>query len=1218
MSSARSSKSSGEKPEFPPKTQRANVCRKRGSRDRKAPAGAQHAAEHDSKVVSPERRNLSDAATPPREGHEEAAGPSHKNWRLGEAVVAVEPSGFSDVQDDDVEGADDLFSDVFREKNFRAPELQPSSHHRAPSSSRDLQAAAKSSSSEAILRARDASEHSDKLPVSSQSRNYSSSSRPPSEAGRGTNLLANEVPDMRGGLAEHCDDGGSPDQDPSETFFSKLAERLSQKQKLNQDPTNAGAEVLAALPAVWQADERLRAGREFAPACKGRPAPDASCCDHAPDASDHAAQQLSAPAASVARSDPQREALAGEDHSSVKPWGSGEGSVSFEYDLSPQSEEVGDANEDENDDEHLDHGSQFHCYGDIAIEETQSEVGEETEDRIASSCPEEEEQQGSSRDAPALDRAAFAESSTGTSKTPRASALRVEGAKSSQRTTVVRFSDQESGNLNSGTPAEGKHALKTTLKHSKQVSGEALGDLQDQKAAAPSVHPEGNGGGWWSSRVGAAGQGEEAEHLPTGSQCNAEMGDERAAPSAAGHGALSAFFVRGKDASRDTGLTAADMGVPEPRLDVAAGGAEKADSADAGAFAGFQTGSGKLLQTKSASYSKAQALLGGILVDLQSVSYANPVAESTANGKDVDLAASACSDLIADDMCGNESLSKSSPTPRREDNACSSHARSEKTFHPNGYDALMYESCVKDEVDASSDEPVRDCGENAKESIPHEVARDGAASAPVDFGPFPVPSQAGKMLLGDSGRDVQKDKDRDMEPGLHSFGPSLESSVAMGARPRRGLSVAFSYHLQEEAPDNLGHAGRNEGMVGCVSFKTGKGRSLAPSSDSLRNAASKFGDLFAGISGGTNNAHASTTTAENGTARAHDVRLEGLARSRSESALPKKSTCMPFEYSLPGGGAGAAAGSFGSGAPSRSHSMVPKSTTSIFGSLIDDLKALSGQRGSSLPADDAAPGQLRPKDPDAFSALPAEVRDPLQSAWGNCGEGEPVFTRGTGKLIQPSKESMQAAALRYGERLPHKEQATAPPGLPSHDSEPIFSTGTGKVVNPSSEGLRRAQALYGERNSSATWVGTSHRDINPESAASIGDAMLTPPSREDLPIAAAPRSSTGDAPAADGEPFFTRGSGARVEPSAASLARAMASYGGKTETGRGEEGSGRGRGGGRFGEDAHAGCHSSDSAGNHALVSGNLGGTTAAARANVHGGSRHIPDERNWALGIRV
>ena len=103
--------------------------------------------------------NYSDAAARPREDQGEDSRQEHKSWRLGEAVVAVEPSGFSDD-----EGSDDLFSDSFREKVFSSPQHQLGARNPAASINEKPRALAISSKYEEYLGSYDCDVRSRELP----------------------------------------------------------------------------------------------------------------------------------------------------------------------------------------------------------------------------------------------------------------------------------------------------------------------------------------------------------------------------------------------------------------------------------------------------------------------------------------------------------------------------------------------------------------------------------------------------------------------------------------------------------------------------------------------------------------------------------------------------------------------------------------------------------------------------------------------------------------------------------------------------------------------------------------------------------------------------------------------------------------------------------------------------------------------------------------------
>ena len=74
---------------------KVSVSRERGHRRRGAQEEGCSPDTRAAAAAGPEDRVQSDAATPPKEGLDEDTGQSHKSWRLGDAVVAVEASGWS-------------------------------------------------------------------------------------------------------------------------------------------------------------------------------------------------------------------------------------------------------------------------------------------------------------------------------------------------------------------------------------------------------------------------------------------------------------------------------------------------------------------------------------------------------------------------------------------------------------------------------------------------------------------------------------------------------------------------------------------------------------------------------------------------------------------------------------------------------------------------------------------------------------------------------------------------------------------------------------------------------------------------------------------------------------------------------------------------------------------------------------------------------------------
>lgn len=109
----------------------------------------------------------SDAATPPKGSLDEDAGQSHKSWRVGDVVVPVEPSGFSDDEGD-------LFSDAFHERAFGPVQPQPA-RHTAARMGPDQPAARSSSTNDAFLDKYDESERRERVRACSPVANSSAS-----------------------------------------------------------------------------------------------------------------------------------------------------------------------------------------------------------------------------------------------------------------------------------------------------------------------------------------------------------------------------------------------------------------------------------------------------------------------------------------------------------------------------------------------------------------------------------------------------------------------------------------------------------------------------------------------------------------------------------------------------------------------------------------------------------------------------------------------------------------------------------------------------------------------------------------------------------------------------------------------------------------------------------------------------------------------------------
>ena len=310
------------------------------------------------KAVSPETRNLSDAATPPKEGQAEHAGKMQQNWRLSDSVVTVQPSGFSDDSEDE----HDLFSDDFREQVFGAP--IPGARDRETGSRLPSLGAAAGNAGLSAAEDRKTSTAMCSRNIKPEGGSAAASScqlRTAETAETRCQACSKLFPTIQGlklhrarwckvhtedtvitnsdsaanadrkPLEYDIEDNSSQEDDPSKIFFAQLARRLSQN---HQAPSSQNS--------IAQKGPNLEMP-EFASAeqCKRQPQ----------NGSDE-----DGPTKAPAPETTEIERVAEKEESEVK-------SASFEYELTLEDM-----------DQAVDHGSQFHCYGDVDIDATSGEL----------------------------------------------------------------------------------------------------------------------------------------------------------------------------------------------------------------------------------------------------------------------------------------------------------------------------------------------------------------------------------------------------------------------------------------------------------------------------------------------------------------------------------------------------------------------------------------------------------------------------------------------------------------------------------------------------------------------------------------------------------------------------------------------------------------------------------------------------------------------------
>ena len=309
------------------------------------------------KAVSPETRNLSDAATPPKEGQAEHAGKMQQNWRLSDSVVTVQPSGFSDDSEDE----HDLFSDDFREQVFGAP-IPGARDRETGSRLPSLGAAGNAGLSAAEDRKTSTAMCSRNIKPEGGSAAASSCQLRTAETAETRCQACSKLFPTIQGLKLHrarwckvhtedtvitnsdsaanadrkpleydIEDNSSQEDDPSKIFFAQLARRLSQN---HQAPSSQNG--------IAQKGPNLEKP-EFASAeqCKRQPQ----------NGSDE-----DGPTKAPAPETTEIQRVAEKEESEVK-------SASFEYELTLEDM-----------DQAVDHGSQFHCYGDVDIDATSGEL----------------------------------------------------------------------------------------------------------------------------------------------------------------------------------------------------------------------------------------------------------------------------------------------------------------------------------------------------------------------------------------------------------------------------------------------------------------------------------------------------------------------------------------------------------------------------------------------------------------------------------------------------------------------------------------------------------------------------------------------------------------------------------------------------------------------------------------------------------------------------
>ena len=917
------------------RSKRAHPFRKKGSRERKAPAVPLPEL---TKVVS-----LSDAATPPKASQEEDSGPAHKRWRLGTAVVAVEHSGFSD---DDDEG-DDLFSDEFREKAFNAPPPQPHlATQKAAITSQELPAAVSLSSSCEVNLGQN---HSNTCSVR------------PGTAHRGSSSAS------------------------SHTIAS-----------VHEPPT----------------------GRAASPHT-----------DVAYDESEEA----------------QAEAC------------------SFEYDLPRQDAEDGQDEMEEDDDAQVDQGSQFHCYGDVAIqetaleesssdaaiEETPSDAAHESTDKIESSFPDELEQGACSHEREAIcSPAARAQGSSNHCGSSGVAASAPSDDDSSQEMDTRKiFFGKLSQRLSQSQKQRSIDAMHKlgTINTEPPVSCVASG-ARDLHVHSELAQPSGSARSTYEDLCSAA--------LADGLQGSSNV---PTAPEVA--------ISRISNNRRQTASYKDIQPLPDvPRTRQQASRIHATDA----------SGSSKHQTSNAWHASVKPAMLGS----------KHPV---VAVGKEITNRVSAISGSL-DDMqqqLQTASLhSLNTPIPEvlklhKHNSLDADHASTRngnENFFTVGAGRVMQQQDSRGKLPVASSTPAFVGFKTAKGRV-LETKSDGHMAAHVLLG----------GLVNEMKAAVSKSAD------------TWCTAAAIG---EGGSSSALS--SSKSACGNIG----NIGNIGNTNANTNLAHLIASSSCNRNYAAedlldSRKGNLHVQATsvnvasaapclaqGGMTMGHADTRgkcavvkmgavdvaaapTAAKGAAvkGTHDVVKEtrqgkALVRAaekcRDEAVVSTGTGHQVAEAHVlhQAGGAGNGVLGFRSGT---GRSLIAKSDTlknasSIFGTLLGDMQALQAaarQQQHSQHLQDADMMEVSSsKEKKHQSGAAQDLEQSVSGAAMSCDE--PMFQRGTGRVVQLSQESMRSIAAQYGEKSNSSFNAL-------HDNtEPFFSTGTGRRAEPSQQSLLRVQACYGD------------------------------------------------------------------------------------------------------------------------------------------------------------
>ena len=378
-----------------------------------------------------------------------------------------------------------------------------------------------------------------------------------------------------------------------------------------------------------------------------------------------------------------------------------------------------------------------------------------------------------------------------------------------------------------------------------------------------------------------------------------------------------------------------------------------------GGLVGFTTGTGKILEAKTDACKFAHTLLGGVINDMQASSFRTHIDVSAPIDR-VSSVSALPSHLV---QTAERNSKASSPSSCRSSTVC--NEQSLPAIH-----ATADDSSVCDDVPVSTT--------SVDKAMPPSLT-----TVPTPFCDLNIPDG---VVLADNGlpgashvSDMpavdRKVGDEDMRTE-HKAPEAAVNSVGPSALPQRassgslGMKKSFSYHLPEDPANRV--ADFESGGVGAgsiVSFKTGKGKSLAPTAESLKSATSIFGSLLGDLNNVDGTGFISVP--------AHVSSAPIFSRGTGRIVEPSQDSMQRVRVSY---GGSSAIGSAIESAPIEENSSQRESKDHT-------LEPASVWKGASSCS-------TRPL---FDSSLPGEDR------------GGPQFTRGTGRLVQPFEGSLQVS-----------------------------------------------------------------------------------------------------------------------------------------------------------------------------------------------------------------